>query len=77
MKLNKLKLFFFSILSLFLPQAAYAAKEAPAPGPERIPWAIECCGKIPKYMLVGLLLLALSILITLIMNIGKGDSNEK
>lgn len=77
MKLNKLNLFFCSALSLLLQQTAYAAKDAPAPGLKRIPWAIECCGKMPKYMLVGLIILIISILITIIMNMGKGDSNEK
>lgn len=75
------KKLFSVLLSAFfimLPVSTFAS-EAPAEGFARIPWAIKCCGAMPKGMTVGFAVLAVIIALTVIygIKVNGGRHNGK
>ena len=74
-----MKYILFTLLCMTLvPVTAFAEQTAPEAPLERIKWAMECCGDMPEFMLVGFVLLAAMIIITILVAKMKGaDADEQ
>lgn len=75
--------FFLFLAVLCAPITAFAAQPtpkptavpAPSPGIERISWAVQNSGAMPKNMFIGIIILLAAAVITIIFAMkGKGDS---
>lgn len=55
---------------------AFAAQTAPEEPIERIKWAMEHCGPMPKSMVIGIILLIAMIIITILVAKMKGDDTK-
>lgn len=64
------------LCTLLLPISAFAKQAAPEEPVKRIAWAMENCGPMPKSMIVGFILLAAMIIITILVAKMKGDENK-
>lgn len=65
------------LCAMLFPVTAFANQTAPAEPAKRIAWAVEMCGPMPRFMAVGLILLAAMIVITILVAKMKGaDKNE-
>lgn len=64
------------IFTILLPMTAFAQESVPENPSEKIKWAIENSSTMPKPMIVGLVLLAAMIVITILLYHMKGDDSK-
>ncbi len=64
------------IFTILLPMTAFAQESVPENPAEKIKWAIENSSTMPKPMIVGLVLLAAMIVITILLYHMKGDDSK-
>ena len=65
------------LCAMLFPLTVFAKQTAPEEPTKRISWAAEMCGPMPRFMVVGFILLAAMIVITILVAKMKGaDKNE-